>query len=103
MNFSRLTLGGATVSALALAGVLATPGAASAQYYGGYSDPCRTPNATGALVGAGVGAAIGSGVAARGAREEGAAIRGLLGATLGASAGRSNCYGYDNRYYSPPS
>jgi len=99
-------------AALAAAGMLLAPGAASAQSYGygqssygqdryasqsqyGYQDgghaydACRPDRggrqASGAAIGATLGAVAGSQVAARGRRTEGSILGGVLGAIVGAS------------------
>lgn len=101
---SIATRGAAGLAAMAMiAGLAATPTAASAQSYAsgatpGYDgsyryDACqreRTNRGTGgALVGAGIGALAGGNVAARGNRTEGAVLGGILGAIVGANVGRS--------------
>jgi hypothetical protein len=92
---------GAAVTAAvigAVATVSALPSTASAQ---GYYDCNRGSNtAAGAIIGGAAGALLGSGVAARGHRNDGAALGGVLGAVTGAAVGSnsSNCRYYDNRY-----
>jgi hypothetical protein len=92
---------GAAVTAAvigAVATVSALPTTAAAQ---GYYDCNRGGNtAAGAIIGGAAGALLGSGVAARGHRNDGAALGGVLGAVTGAAVGNSssNCRYYDGRY-----
>lgn len=122
--FDRFTSRSAAVAALAAAGLMMLPAAASAQSHGyqsqarnygsgayrqtydynragssRYADPCFQDRQTaGGLVGATVGAIAGSQVAARGRRTEGSILGGVLGAVVGASVGRSSAQTCDNGY-----
>ena len=113
--FDRFTSRSAAVAALAAAGLMMVPAAASAQSYGypgqtrnydynragssGYADPCVQGRQTaGGLVGATVGAIAGSQIAARGRRTEGSILGGVLGAVVGASVGGSSSQACDSRY-----
>tara|TARA_R110002124_G_scaffold60408_2_gene165657 strand:- start:1382 stop:2092 length:711 start_codon:yes stop_codon:yes gene_type:complete len=122
--FDRFSSRSAAVVALAAAGLMMIPAAASAQAYGyqgqarnyasgaygqpynynragpsGYADPCVQGRQTaGGLVGATVGAIAGSQIAARGRRTEGSILGGVLGAVVGASVGNSSAQGCDSRY-----
>jgi hypothetical protein len=122
--FDRFTRRPAAVAALAAAGMMMVPAAASAQSYGyqsqarnygtgaygqtydynragasGYADPCGQGRQTaGGLVGATVGAIAGSQIAARGRRTEGSILGGVLGAVVGASVGNSSARACDSRY-----
>ena len=97
---TRIFAKGAAVTAAvigAVATVSALPSTASAQ---SYYDCNRGGNtAAGAIIGGAAGALLGSGVAARGHRNDGAALGGVLGAVTGAAVGSnsSNCRYYDNR------
>ena len=114
--FARLSF--PTAAAVAAAGMLLAPAAASAQSYGyegpqnygtgAYGQPydydnrygydrydrrdaqCRGDGAAGGVIGATVGAIAGSQVAARGRRTEGSILGGVLGAVIGASVGHSS-------------
>ncbi|MDI1280852.1 glycine zipper 2TM domain-containing protein [Brevundimonas sp.] len=122
--FDRFSSRSAAVVALAAAGLMMIPAAASAQAYGyqgqarnyasggygqpynynragpsGYADSCVQGRQTaGGLVGATVGAIAGSQIAARGRRTEGSILGGVLGAVVGASVGNSSAQGCDSRY-----
>lgn len=122
--FDRFSSRSAAVVALAAAGLMMIPAAASAQAYGyqgqarnyasgaygqpydynragpsGYADACVQGRQTaGGLVGATVGAIAGSQIAARGRRTEGSILGGVLGAVVGASVGNSSAQGCDSRY-----
>lgn len=112
--FDRFTSRSAAVAALAAAGMMMVPAAASAQSYGypgqarhygsgaygqTYADPCAQGRQTaGGVVGATIGAIAGSQIAARGRRTEGSILGGVLGAVVGASVGNSSAQGCDNRY-----
>jgi hypothetical protein len=122
--FDRFTSRTAAVTALAVAGLMMVPAAASAQSYAyqgqarnygsgaygqtydynragssAYADPCAQGRQTaGGLVGATIGAVAGSQMAARGRRTEGSILGGVLGAVVGASVGRSSAQTCDSRY-----
>ncbi len=113
LNRSRIFKAGA-FAALAAAGAMALPAAASAQSYGqygysqsydgGYYDQCRRDTrqrqVAGGLVGAAIGAIAGRSIADRNVRSEGGLLGGVLGAAVGAGVGGSTaaCQSYDNRY-----